>query len=96
MGRTVVQGRAGYGEERQRPSSFTLLSQGRNADHIFFLPLSLSHFRRFLLDSTRLAPKMKDIYKEEVLDIPEGVTVSIKSRVVTVVGPRGTLVKVRI
>ena len=37
---------------------------------------------------------MKDIYKEESLDIPEGVTVAIKARVVTVVGPRGTLQKV--
>lgn len=37
---------------------------------------------------------MKDIYKEELLDIPEGVTVTIKARIVTVVGPRGTLQKV--
>jgi ribosomal protein L6P/L9E len=38
---------------------------------------------------------MKDIYKEESLDIPEGVTVTIKARIITVVGPRGTLQKVR-
>ncbi|KAK9707939.1 60S ribosomal protein L9B, partial [Basidiobolus ranarum] len=34
---------------------------------------------------------MKDIYKEEELTIPEGVTVDIKARVVRVKGPRGTL-----
>lgn len=38
---------------------------------------------------------MKQIYKEEVLDIPEGVTVTVKSRFITVTGPRGTLQKVR-
>ncbi|KAI5478135.1 60S ribosomal protein l9 [Pseudohyphozyma bogoriensis] len=37
--------------------------------------------------------KMKQIYKEEELDIPEGVTVSVKARIITVTGPRGTLVK---
>ncbi|CAG8659950.1 9711_t:CDS:2, partial [Acaulospora colombiana] len=36
---------------------------------------------------------MKDIYKEEELTIPEGVTVSIKSRNIKVTGPRGTLTK---
>ena len=36
---------------------------------------------------------MKDIYKEEEFDIPEGVEVSIKSRYITVKGPRGTLTK---
>ncbi|KAL8287540.1 hypothetical protein RQP46_003398 [Phenoliferia psychrophenolica] len=36
---------------------------------------------------------MKQIYKEEVLDVPEGVTVTIKSRFITVTGPRGTLQK---
>ncbi|KAK9760538.1 60S ribosomal protein L9B, partial [Basidiobolus ranarum] len=34
---------------------------------------------------------MKDIYKEEELTIPEGVTVDIKSRTIRVKGPRGTL-----
>lgn len=38
---------------------------------------------------------MKQIYKEEELDIPEGITVAIKARIITVVGPRGTLQKVR-
>ena len=37
---------------------------------------------------------MRDVYKDEDLAIPEGVTVSIKSRVITVEGPRGKLVKV--
>jgi len=36
---------------------------------------------------------MKDIYKEEEFEIPDGVTVSIKSRLVTVKGPRGELTK---
>ncbi|KAG2196433.1 hypothetical protein INT46_008667 [Mucor plumbeus] len=36
---------------------------------------------------------MKDIYKQDELAIPEGVTVSIKSRQVTVEGPRGVLNK---
>ena len=36
---------------------------------------------------------MKDIYKEEDFEIPEGVTVDIKSRLVTVKGPRGELTK---
>ncbi|ORX91855.1 large subunit ribosomal protein L9e, variant [Basidiobolus meristosporus CBS 931.73] len=36
---------------------------------------------------------MKDIYKEEELTIPEGVTLDIKARVVRVKGPRGTLSK---
>jgi large subunit ribosomal protein L9e len=36
---------------------------------------------------------MKDIYKDEELDIPEGVEVSVKSRQVTISGPRGRLTK---
>ncbi|KAF3901381.1 hypothetical protein AA313_de0201232 [Arthrobotrys entomopaga] len=36
---------------------------------------------------------MKYIYSSESLTIPEGVTVSIKARVVTVTGPRGKLVR---
>ncbi|ORY05739.1 large subunit ribosomal protein L9e, variant [Basidiobolus meristosporus CBS 931.73] len=36
---------------------------------------------------------MKDIYKEEEIVVPEGVTVDVKSRVVRVKGPRGTLTK---
>ncbi|KAG0268221.1 hypothetical protein BGZ95_002554, partial [Linnemannia exigua] len=36
---------------------------------------------------------MKDIYKEEILAIPEGVKVEVKARQVTVTGPRGTLSK---
>ena len=36
---------------------------------------------------------MKDITSNESLDVPEGVTVSIKARKITVEGPRGTLVK---
>ncbi|KAL1920987.1 60S ribosomal protein uL6 [Calcarisporiella thermophila] len=36
---------------------------------------------------------MRDIYKDEELIIPEGVTVEIKSRIVTVKGPRGELKK---
>ncbi|KAH9966076.1 60S ribosomal protein L9 [Russula dissimulans] len=36
---------------------------------------------------------MRDILQTEELDIPEGVTVSVKSRVIEVTGPRGTLTK---
>ncbi|KAM0564025.1 hypothetical protein ACHAPJ_000233 [Fusarium lateritium] len=36
---------------------------------------------------------MKYIHSQELLEIPEGVKVSIKSRIVTVEGPRGKLVK---
>ncbi|KAI8996930.1 ribosomal protein L6, alpha-beta domain-containing protein [Pilobolus umbonatus] len=36
---------------------------------------------------------MKDIYKSDELSIPEGVKVTIKSRLVTVEGPRGVLNK---
>ncbi|KAI5125018.1 hypothetical protein M0805_007442 [Coniferiporia weirii] len=36
---------------------------------------------------------MKDIIQTEELDIPEGVTVEIKARLITVTGPRGTLKK---
>ncbi|SCW02008.1 LAFE_0E12112g1_1 [Lachancea fermentati] len=36
---------------------------------------------------------MKYIQTDQVLDIPEGVTVNIKSRVVKVTGPRGALTK---
>ncbi|KAG0274866.1 hypothetical protein BGZ95_009400 [Linnemannia exigua] len=41
----------------------------------------------------RMLTKMKDIYKEEILAIPEGVKVEVKARQVTVTGPRGTLSK---
>nr|GAT59895.1 60S ribosomal protein L9 [Mycena chlorophos] len=36
---------------------------------------------------------MYDVLKTEELDIPSGVEVSVKSRVITVTGPRGTLTK---
>jgi large subunit ribosomal protein L9e len=36
---------------------------------------------------------MRDILKTEELEIPDGVTISIKSRVIVVTGPRGTLTK---
>ncbi|KAF8639649.1 hypothetical protein AX17_000914 [Amanita inopinata Kibby_2008] len=36
---------------------------------------------------------MRDVLKTEELDIPEGVEVTIKSRVISVTGPRGTLTK---
>ncbi len=37
--------------------------------------------------------QMRDVLKTEELDIPEGVTVEIKSRLITVTGPRGKLTK---
>ena len=36
---------------------------------------------------------MRDIVQTEELDVPDGVTVDIKSRLITVTGPRGTLKK---
>ena len=36
---------------------------------------------------------MRDVLKTEELTIPEGVTVDVKSRLITVKGPRGTLTK---
>ncbi|KAG2219816.1 hypothetical protein INT45_001148 [Circinella minor] len=36
---------------------------------------------------------MKDINKDETLEIPQGVTVDLKSRIITVKGPRGELTK---
>ncbi|KAJ7276503.1 ribosomal protein L6, alpha-beta domain-containing protein [Mycena haematopus] len=36
---------------------------------------------------------MRDVLQTEELDIPEGIQVSIKSRLITVTGPRGTLSK---
>ena len=36
---------------------------------------------------------MKDITSVETLTVPEGVTVTIRARKVTVEGPRGTLTK---
>jgi len=36
---------------------------------------------------------MRDVLQTEELDIPEGVEVTIKSRLITVKGPRGTLTK---
>ncbi|KAH8556435.1 ribosomal protein L6, alpha-beta domain-containing protein [Umbelopsis sp. PMI_123] len=40
-----------------------------------------------------LLPLSKDIYKDDELIIPQGVEVNIKSRIVTVKGPRGELTK---
>ncbi|TFY67806.1 hypothetical protein EVG20_g3806 [Dentipellis fragilis] len=36
---------------------------------------------------------MRDVLKTEELEIPEGVEVSVKSRIITVSGPKGTLTK---
>src|SRR5438045_2178228 len=36
---------------------------------------------------------MRDILKTEELEIPEGITVAIRARVIVVKGPRGTLTK---
>jgi len=40
-----------------------------------------------------LTSQMRDVLKTEELDIPEGVDITIKSRLITVTGPRGTLKK---
>lgn len=36
---------------------------------------------------------MRDVLKTEELVVPEGVTISVKARIITVTGPRGTLTK---
>jgi len=36
---------------------------------------------------------MRDVLSTEVLEIPEGITVNVKSSIITVTGPRGTLTK---
>jgi len=36
---------------------------------------------------------MRDVHSTEELDIPEGVDVTVKSRIITVKGPRGSLIK---
>ena len=36
---------------------------------------------------------MRDVLQTEELDIPEGITVTIKARLITVTGPRGSLTK---
>jgi len=36
---------------------------------------------------------MRDVIKTEELDIPEGVEIDVKARLITVTGPRGTLTK---
>jgi len=43
--------------------------------------------------SSNLKTNMRDVVSTEELDIPAGVTVEIKSRLITVTGPRGTLKK---
>ena len=37
---------------------------------------------------------MRDVLKTEEINVPEGVTVEIKSRVIKVTGPRGSLTKI--
>lgn len=73
------------GRDQRREQERNELLERRKLTLFFFLPLS--PFRRY--------SSMKQIYKEEELAIPEGVTVAIKARIITVVGPRGTLQKVR-
>lgn len=36
---------------------------------------------------------MRDVIKTEELEIPEGVQIEVKARLITVTGPRGTLTK---
>ncbi|GAO49378.1 hypothetical protein G7K_3528-t2 [Saitoella complicata NRRL Y-17804] len=57
------------------------------------VPTANSRRPRLLTFSAITAAKMKDIYKDETLAIPEGVTVEIKARIIKVTGPRGTLEK---
>lgn len=36
---------------------------------------------------------MRDVLKTEEIDVPEGIKIEIQARLITVTGPRGTLVK---
>lgn len=51
------------------------------------------HLLMSLEYANRCPGTMKDIYKDEDFEIPDGVSVSVKSRLVTVKGPRGELTK---
>jgi large subunit ribosomal protein L9e len=51
-------------------------------------PVMQDHWDAFNIDS-----KMRDVLKTEELEIPSGVEVTVKSRLITVSGPRGTLTK---
>lgn len=44
-------------------------------------------------DSTNPSSKMKFIQTDQILAVPEGVSIDIKSRIITVSGPRGSLTK---
>jgi hypothetical protein len=59
-----------------------------------FPKISISYLLDILTNAIYVVGfEMKDIYKEEEFDIPDGVSVNIKSRLVTVEGPRGKLTK---
>lgn len=59
-----------------------------------FPKISISYLLDILTNAIYVVgSEMKDIYKEEEFDIPDGVSVNIKSRLVTVEGPRGKLTK---
>lgn len=60
-----------------------------------FQKISIRNFLFLCADGSvrQTTEKMKDIYKDEEFDIPEGVSVNIKSRLITVKGPRGELTK---
>lgn len=65
------------------------LKAGRREDTIQPLPLPLNP-----QTTTHSYPRMRSIYNDELLEVPQGVTADIKSRVITVEGPRGKLTKV--
>ena len=54
-------------------------------------PISRGNFQ--LADRFLFRRKMKEINAFELVTVPEGITASVKSRVITVKGPRGTLTK---
>ena len=59
----------------------------------FFSSLLFFFFEKVFKYSNPKDRKMKYIQTDQILDIPEGVTVDIKARVVKVTGPRGELTK---
>lgn len=45
------------------------------------------------VDMANVLRKMRDVLKTEELEIPEGIDITIKARLISVTGPRGTLTK---
>ncbi|KAG2171675.1 hypothetical protein INT43_008055 [Umbelopsis isabellina] len=61
---------------------------------IYYLNLESTELSKaFARQGLKIPIRNDDLYKDEALDVPEGVTVNIKSRIINVKGPRGELTK---